>query len=64
MLKAGADEEGKEDVVKPDIDNEKLPQTGGIINSSTLTFLGVLAIGIGVVIEKKSSLRKGGKDNE
>lgn len=58
------DEEDKEDVVKPDKDNEKLPQTGGIINSVTLTFLGAVAIGTGLVIENKSSSRKGGKDNE
>ena len=60
----GIDEEYKEDVIKPEIDNEKLPQTGGIINSATLTLLGALAIGTGLAIEKRSSSRKGGKDNE
>lgn len=47
-----------------DSGKDKLPQTGGIINSVTLTFLGILAVGTGLVIEKKSSSRKGGKDNE
>lgn len=64
ILKPEIDEDDKEDLVKPDTDNGKLPQTGGIINSATLTVLGVMAIGTGLVIEKKSSSRKGGKDDE
>ncbi len=57
-------DEDKDEVVKPDIDDDKLPQTGGIINSATLTVLGVVAIGTGLVIDKKSSSRKGGRDDE
>ena len=64
ILKPEIDEDDKEDLVKPDTDNGKLPQTGGTINSATLTVLGVMAIGTGLVIEKKSSSRKGGKDDE
>ncbi|CUP49018.1 Uncharacterised protein [Turicibacter sanguinis] len=41
--------------------NDKLPETG--VNSITLMFLGVLAIGTGLVIENKSASRKGGKDD-
>lgn len=68
-VKPEIDDEGDEDdnndvVIKPDIDDGKLPQTGGIINSATLTLLGAVAIGTGIVIEKKSSSRKGGKDDE
>ena len=63
-LKPDIDEDNKEDLVKPDEDKGKLPQTGGIINSTTLTVLGAIAIGTGLVIEKKSSSTKGGKDYE
>lgn len=51
-------------IVKPEIDDGKLPQTGGLINSATLTLLGAVAIGTGLIIEKKSSSVKGGKDDE
>lgn len=42
--------------------DDKLPQTG--MNSVTIMFLGVVAIGTGLVIENKSSSIKGGKDDE
>lgn len=51
-------------IVKPEIDDGKLPQTGGLINSATLTLLGAVAIGTGLIIQKKSSSVKGGKDDE
>lgn len=54
--------EGKPE--NPDTNNDKLPQTGGIINSATLTLLGAVAIGTGLVIEKKYSSRKGGENHE
>lgn len=58
------DEDDKDVIVKPGTNDGKLPQTGGMINSATLTFLGAVAIGTGLVINKKSSSRKGGKDDE
>lgn len=42
----------------------KLPQTGGIINGASLIVLGSVAIGTGVVLNKKSSKEKGGKHHE
>ncbi|MGL6106959.1 hypothetical protein [Romboutsia sp.] len=44
--------------------SDKLPQTGGLINSASLLALGTIAIGTGVVLNKKSSQDKGDKDNE
>ena len=41
----------------------KLPQTGGIINSASLMLLGAVAIGTGVVLNKKYKV-EGGKHNE
>ncbi|MGL6106253.1 hypothetical protein [Romboutsia sp.] len=60
-------------VVDPDTDidgetdgngSDKLPQTGGLINSASLLALGTIVIGAGVVLNKKSSEEKGGKNNE
>lgn len=57
---------------KPEIDNvddnldnstDRLPQTGGIINSTSLTLLGMAVVGLGIVLDKKSS-NKGGKSDE
>lgn len=42
----------------------KLPQTGGLINSTSLTLLGLAAVGSGLLIGKKSSSKKGGKIDE
>lgn len=42
---------------------DKLPQTGGIVNSASLVALGAVAIGTGVVLNKKSK-EEGGKHNE
>lgn len=56
--------EDEDVIVKPGTNDGKLPQTGGMINSATLTFLGAVAIGTGLVINKKSSSRKGGQDDE
>lgn len=55
--------------VKPgtDVDGSqsgKLPQTGGIINGASLVALGTVAIGTGLVLNKKSSKEKGGKHHE
>ena len=39
----------------------KLPQTGGIVNSYSLIGLGVVSIGTGIVLNRKSSKKNGGK---
>lgn len=44
--------------------SDNLPQTGGIINSSSLVALGVVSIGTGAVLNKKSDKKGGGKHNE
>ncbi len=41
-----------------------LPQTGGIINSSSLIAIGTITIGTGILLNKKSSKEKGGKYHE
>ena len=43
----------------PDRPGDKLPQTGGIINSASLIALGVVAIGTGTVLNKKSKVEVG-----
>ena len=43
--------------------SDKLPQTGGIINSASLIALGAVAIGTGTALNKKSKV-EGGKHNE
>lgn len=43
--------------------SDKLPQTGGIINSASLIGFGVIAIGTGTVLNKKSR-KEGGKHSE
>ncbi|WP_052356883.1 LPXTG cell wall anchor domain-containing protein [[Clostridium] dakarense] len=40
---------------------DKLPQTGGVINSSSLLILGTIVVGTGMVLNKKTSKIKGGK---
>lgn len=55
--------------VKPGTDvggdqSDKLPQTGGIINSASLVAIGTVAIGTGFILNKKSSKEKGGKHHE
>ena len=45
-------------------DKDKLPQTGGIINSASLVVLGAIAIGTGIVLNKKSEAKGGDKYNE
>ena len=42
----------------------KLPQTGGFVNSSTLTILGLSVAGVGIALDRKSSSKKGGKIDE
>lgn len=44
--------------------SNKLPQTGGIINSTSLMMFGLAAIGIGFVLNKNASKEKGGKHHE
>lgn len=44
--------------------SDKLPQTGGIINSASLVVIGTVAIGTGFILNKKSSKEKGGKHHE
>ena len=56
------DSSGGGNIVSPNTDvngnnSNKLPQTGGIINSASLIALGAIAIGTGAVLNKKS---KGG----
>lgn len=43
--------------------SNKLPQTGGIVNSTSLIALGIATIGFGIVLNKKSE-EKGGKHYE
>lgn len=42
---------------------DKLPQTGGMVNGATLTALGVVVAGLGIALDRKSS-DKGGKSDE
>lgn len=42
---------------------DKLPQTGSIVNSTTLTVLGIAVAGLGIALDRKSS-NKGGKSDE
>lgn len=56
-------------VIKPDtgVDSDnsgKLPQTGGIINSTSLIVLGTVAIGTGFILNKKSEEKGGDKHDE
>ena len=44
--------------------SDKLPQTGGVINSTSLTILGAVAIGAGFMMNRKSDENRGGKHNE
>ena len=44
--------------------SDKLPQTGGIINGTSLMVLGAVAIGTGFVMNRKSEEKVGGKHNE
>lgn len=44
-------------------DEDKLPQTGGLINGTSLTVLGLAVAGLGIVLDRKSS-DKGGKSDE
>jgi len=53
-----------DDTIKPDTDIDganKLPQTGGLINSASLIAFGGLAIGLGAILNKKSSNEEGGR---
>lgn len=45
-------------------ESDKLPQTGGILNSASLICIGTIAIGTGLILNKKSSKGKGGKYHE
>lgn len=45
-------------------ESDKLPQTGGILNSASLICIGTIAIGTGLILNKKSSQEKGGKYHE
>lgn len=45
-------------------ESDKLPQTGGVVNSASLICIGTIAIGTGLVLNKKSSQEKGGKHHE
>ena len=63
----GTNPDGGGDGSSPDgqengIDSDNLPQTGGIINSTSLVALGVVAIGTGAVLNKKS--KKGDEHSE
>lgn len=56
-------------VIKPDTgvdgdNSENLPQTGGIINSTSLIVLGTVAIGTGFILNKKSEEKGGDKHDE
>ena len=44
--------------------SDKLPQTGGVINSASLIVLGAIAIGTGAMLNKKFEEKEGGKHNE
>lgn len=43
---------------------DKLPQTGGLVNSVSLLVLGTIAVGIGMILNKKTSNNEGGKQDE
>ena len=43
---------------------DKLPQTGGLVNSVSLLVLGTIAVGIGMILNKKTSNNEGGKHDE
>ena len=45
------------------VSSEKLPQTGGMINSTSLVVFGAIAIGTGTLLNKKSD-KKGGDKHE
>lgn len=45
-------------------ESDKLPQTGGLVNSLSLICIGTISIGTGLVLNKKSSREKGGKHHE
>ncbi len=55
-IKPGTDVDGNQ--------SGKLPQTGGVINGASLVLIGTVAIGTGLVLNKKSSKEKGGKHHE
>ena len=63
---SGGDNNGGSDSnVGGSTDNiDKLPQTGGLINSSSLLALGSIIVGAGIILNKKSSEYKGGKHHE
>lgn len=42
----------------------KLPQTGGLVNSISLLVLGIITVGIGMILNKKTSNNEGGKHDE
>lgn len=42
----------------------KLPQTGGLVNSISLLVLGIITVGIGMILNKKTSNNEGGKQDE
>ena len=43
---------------------DKLPQTGGLVNSVSLLVLGIITVGIGMILNKKTSNNEGGKQEE
>ena len=43
---------------------DKLPQTGGLVNSISLLVLGIITVGIGMILNKKTSNNEGGKHDE
>ncbi len=50
--------------VNPNEEVDKLPQTGGIINSASLVVLGAITIGTGFLLNKKSNKEGGDKHDE
>lgn len=44
--------------------SDRLPKTGGVINSTSLMLFGVVTIGSGFILNKNSSKEKGGKHHE
>lgn len=50
--------------IEGDSSSDKLPQTGGILNSASLICIGTIVIGTGLILNKKSSQEKGGKHHE
>lgn len=65
------DPEGPSDPTDPenpttpgDPDKDKLPQTGGLINSTSLVLLGTVAIGTGVILNKENEKKGGDKHDE